>query len=65
MTDKLPPEPSPWLVFTTAEVANIMKVSPPTVRAWNERGELEALKGVLPLRFSSIELYNFINRKPK
>jgi hypothetical protein len=65
MTDKLPPEPSPWLLFTTAEVAKIMKVSPPTVRAWNDRGELEALKGVLPLRFPSIELYNFINRKPK
>lgn len=64
MTDvKNPLEPSPWTVFTTAEVAALLKVSKPTVRRLKDDGDLVALPGVRPFRFTATNLHNYLVRK--
>lgn len=63
MTDTtFPPEPSPWTVFTTAEVAQVLKVSETTVRALKDNGELEALDGVRNYRFPGHTVIAYLNR---
>lgn len=63
---KLPPEPpSPWMVFTTSEVAEILKVSTGTVRNLADDGELDVLPGLRPNRIPARSLYDYLRRKRK
>jgi excisionase family DNA binding protein len=52
-------------IYTTSEVAKILRVSTPTVRNLKKRGEIDAVAGLRTLRFSSSTVAAFINRKPR
>ncbi len=57
--------PPTMKIFTTAEVAKLLRVSPPTVRSLKKRGELDAVAGLRTLRFSASTVAEFIDRKPR
>lgn len=64
MTDTLsPPPPSGRQILTTVEVAEILRVSPPTVRRLRKNGQIDALDGLRTLRFSTATVSAFLNRK--
>ena len=65
MTSSPVPLPPPRRVLTTNEVAEILRVSPPTVRSLKNRGELHALAGIRTLRFTAATVTAFLDRKPK
>ena len=63
-TDTLPPPPpSGRQLLTTVEVAEILRVSTVTVRRLRQHGEIDAVPGLRTLRFSSVALNAFLNRK--
>lgn len=64
MTDTLsPPPPSGRQILTTVEVAEILRVSPMTVRRLRKNGQIDALDGLRTLRFSTATVRAFLNRK--
>lgn len=62
MSEKFPQQPSSLTVFTTAQVAEILQVSRPTVRGLKESGELEALEGMRVHRYPAASLLAYLNR---
>lgn len=65
MTEKFPERPSPLTVFTTAQVADILQVSEPTVRALKDAGELEVLEGMRVHRYPAASVFAYIKPKKK
>jgi excisionase family DNA binding protein len=53
----------PWAVLTTAQVAEILKVSPATVRHLVGEGELSPLPGVRTFRFTAHTLNEYLKRE--
>jgi excisionase family DNA binding protein len=67
MTDdsQSPSPPPARRLLTTAEVAEILRVSTPTVRRLHRRGKLDALPNVRTLRFSTVTVDEFIKGPKK
>jgi excisionase family DNA binding protein len=63
MTTNSPIPPSTWRVLTTVEVAEILQVSPATVRRLNEQEKLKAVEGLRTLRFTLAAVLKFLNGK--
>ncbi len=63
MATKFRKQPSSFTVFTTAQVAEILQVSRPTVRALKEARELEVLDGMRVHRYPAASLLAYLNRK--
>lgn len=49
--------------FTTLEIANLLKVKEPTVRAWIHGGELRAVKLGREFRIAVVDLEDFVNER--
>lgn len=63
MTNSPTPSSPPWRLLTTVEVAEILRVSSPTVRRLKKNGDLDAVAGLRTLRFSTATVDAFLNRK--
>ena len=49
--------------FTTLEIANLLKVKEPTVRAWIHNGDLRAVKLGREFRIAVVDLEDFVNER--
>lgn len=63
MTTNSPTPHSTWRVLTTVEVAEILQVSPATVRRLHEQEKLKAVEGLRTLRFTRAAVLEFLNGK--
>lgn len=52
-------------LYTPKEVANLLRVSLPTLRRWSDNGKLPYLKIEGSIRYRSSDITDFINRGAK
>ena len=54
-----------WIIFTTNEVAELLKVTPPTIRRLEAEGQLVALPGLRTLRFNAKSVDRYLDRNKR